>query len=114
MMNTDFTETEIFLTEEERAAFRRTMACRAACEELIKRVVKEWEDSSISSNVIWSLIKEKYNLDFSEFDYEACNLTGRIKRRSKVKTAVKEFSDNFEKEKNIKSYFRKIFGMSKD
>jgi hypothetical protein len=113
MKNTDYVDTDIILTEEERAAFRRQIACKSACEELIKRVVKEWEDASMVDSVLWRLVEEKYNLNFENFDYQICNLTGRLKKRHKAQTAMQELSEKFEKQDKVKSYFKRVFGMEK-
>lgn len=75
--DTATSEQKIKVTDDEADAFKAMMACRLACDEVVRSIVREWESVQMSESELWKRIALKYKLDLRtttyHFDkYEQC------------------------------------------
>lgn len=68
---TEETETpeKIAVTRDEADAFKAMMACRAACEEVVHSVIREWEVVHMAEGELWSRMVKKYGLRQNRYSY---------------------------------------------
>ena len=66
--STELPET-IELTQDEADAFKALMACRAACDEVVHSVIREWEIVHMAEGELWSRMVKKYGLDTRRYAY---------------------------------------------
>ena len=60
---------KIDVTQDEADAFKAMMACRAACEEVVHSVIREWEIVHMAEGELWSRMVKKYGLDTRHYIY---------------------------------------------
>lgn len=97
------------LNPEEERAFADLEACKAACRELIKNLIAEWELSFTNQAAIWDALIEKHDPTggVTEYVYEITG--GKLLRRPILLDGLAKTVDRLERRRTLKDYFRDMF-----
>lgn len=97
------------LNEAEKDAFDKSNACRAACQELIKKLVHEWETAYIADAEMWEALIKKNDPDHARDKWvhkvEGDELFRRAKSDDKIEALIK----SMDKSKSYREHFTRLF-----
>jgi hypothetical protein len=98
------------LNPEEEKAFADLEACKAACKELIKNLIAEWELAYTHESAIWDALIEKHDPTGGQAKYVYEVTRGKeLRRRLVMLDGLAKTVDRLERRVTLKDYFRSMF-----